>query len=193
MFVCFYRKHSIFFFPNRSVGKSLQRTESKESRPRSLTPPPAHNTPPPRPLSSLRLESVGSYANRDKNLNFIQNLLRNFFFSSYRKLIITFMFLLYCFLSVMLIINKDIPPPVAMMHGIPHRIVKQKTQTWRMTHSSQTVMLVARPPSVHDYTTPSHGHRSRGEQPFLVQQQDLPSALIRWVTRNLFCDDMSLM
>lgn len=36
-----------------SVGKSLQRTESKESRPRSLTPPPANNTPPPRPLSSL--------------------------------------------------------------------------------------------------------------------------------------------
>ncbi|ROT73223.1 Connector enhancer of kinase suppressor of ras 2 [Penaeus vannamei] len=29
-----------------SVGKSLQRTESKESRPRSLTPPPANNTPP---------------------------------------------------------------------------------------------------------------------------------------------------
>ncbi|XP_042878042.1 uncharacterized protein LOC122257059 isoform X3 [Penaeus japonicus] len=36
-----------------SVGKSLQRTESKESRPRSLTPPPAQHTPPPRPLSSL--------------------------------------------------------------------------------------------------------------------------------------------
>ncbi|XP_063608202.1 uncharacterized protein LOC134782598 isoform X3 [Penaeus indicus] len=36
-----------------SVGKSLQQTESKESRPKSLTPPPAHNTPPPRPLSSL--------------------------------------------------------------------------------------------------------------------------------------------